>query len=358
MDKRIFSLITVVAMLMSLFAISANATTYGNHNFNADNLDLNDLKIYKKSDIPPNAVFEVTQEDGTVHYYKEAGFRYNKNTHTPDMAALDDGAEWQITLPDVDYGNLKEFVLEYDYMIPDYDAMSDADYLYSDIFFAGVRQSWQLHRHRIKTGSGGWGRNLMFNTVYPASEGGHEGKWMTIAHHYYYDEASENPIPWKCDVYAKPRGAEEWMAVSENHSLQGNAQNRIRFFVYGDYKANVYFDNIRVYLGTELMTNAVVNEESVVTSVEEVTAGEITASGTVSTTEAKEGLRKIMVAYDKSGKMIDFKSGMQNLYLGPNEVSATIELDDAEAAAIADGGYVGLYLWDGMLPYINAVELK
>ena len=44
--------------------------------------------------------------------------------------------EWQISLPDVAYGDITEFVLEYDFMIPDFDALTDSDYHYSDIFFA------------------------------------------------------------------------------------------------------------------------------------------------------------------------------------------------------------------------------
>ena len=39
-------------------------------------------------------------------------------------------------------------------------------------------------------------------------------------------------------------------------------------------------------------------------------------------------------------------------------VNGKIDLDEAAAAAVADGGYVGLYLWDGMLPYIDAIEIQ
>jgi len=394
MAKRIFSLITVIAIMLSLFAISANATVYINQDFSDSDLNLNDGKWYKYQNVPEAVEWVMEIDDGAYHMRKEAGASGSKNDiqqsiYFPNVVPAADRTEMSGAYHHADEtkryylmsDTSKEYIIEYDYMIPDMTMYQESEellsgsYVYADIYFNGFRQSWQLMANRIKTGSGAVARQTYFDAIFPDAANykdleAFEGRWITIAHHFWYDhDAEHQPLDelaakytnWKSDIYVKAKGEAEWAVALIDNSMNihnNNTNDYMRFYVYPQYCIDVKFDNLRVYSGTELMENAVVNEDNIVTSSEEVTAGEITASGTVSTTEPKEGLRKIMVAYDKSGKMIDFKSGTQNLYIGPNEVSSTIELDDAEAAAIADGGYVGLYLWDGMLPYINAVELK
>ena len=137
-----------------------------------------------------------------------------------------------------------------------------------------------------------------------------------------------------------------------------NTNDYLRFYCYPQFALNFKFDNIRMVSGSELTANNIVLNGEAVSAVEEVTEGEITATAEVTSAVKTEGLRKIMVAYDKSGKMIDCATGTQNLGIGTTAVEGTLELDSSEAAAVADGGYVGLYLWDGMLPFMNAVELK
>ncbi len=358
MAKRIFSLIAVVAMIISVCSTTVNATIYVNHDFDEPDIDVNDGKILQISGKPKDSAWIIEQSDDALYYYKEAGVRG------------DDNIEWKFTLPDYTLSEGEEVVFTFDYMIPDVDTMNDASYYYGDIFFGGRRISFFLHDYRMKHSSGSWGRTLLYKNVFPEADGDWGGKWMSMAIHIYwhsesdptedrnYDGDPTNDNYWTGDFYIKPKGAEEWSVKAENINVVAHGNDYVRFFVYGDFDAEAYFDNFRIFVGTEALNGEISLDDTLVQSVQNITAGELAASNTVLTSTPEENLRKIMVAYDKSGKMIDFSTSIQNLNIGANDVSGKLILDDAEAAAIADGGYVGLYLWDGMLPYINAVELK
>ena len=74
----------------------------------------------------------------------------------------------------------------------------------------------------------------------------------------------------------------------------------------------------------------------------------------------KTELNKLMVAYDKNYKLLGctvVKKKSENFIFGHNEITAKMSLDAESAGALADGGYVGLYIWDGLNPVMVPVEL-
>ena len=121
----------------------------------------------------------------------------------------------------------------------------------------------------------------------------------------------------------------------------------------------LYIDNLIIYNESALIDGSFKIGTTPVTAAAQITAGDLVATANVAAVVAKSGLEKFMVAFDKTGKMLDVVTASQALTANATTaVTATMTLDAAKAAAIADEGYVGFYLWDGMYPEVKALELK
>ena len=72
-------------------------------------------------------------------------------------------------------------------------------------------------------------------------------------------------------------------------------------------------------------------------------------------------LTKVLIACDSKGKLLGctvIDEETTDIAVGANNISAQMGLDEESAQAIADGGYVGVYLWDIMYPVISPLELR
>ena len=103
-----------------------------------------------------------------------------------------------------------------------------------------------------------------------------------------------------------------------------------------------------------------VNGEEI-TEISEVTEGELSANISLLSNKERTGLNKLFVAYDKQGKLLDCTVAEEEtarINMGYGDIYAIMNLDAETATAIADGGYVGLYVWDGMIPVMTPLELQ
>ena len=140
--------------------------------------------------------------------------------------------------------------------------------------------------------------------------------------------------------------------------VMGSQPNDIRMVV-NTANADFKIDNLRIYDESALIDGDFKIGTTPVTAAAQITAGDLVATANVAAVVAKSGLEKFMVAFDKTGKMLDVVTASQALTANATTaVTATMTLDAAKAAAIADEGYVGFYLWDGMYPEVKALELK
>ena len=241
MKKRIFSLIAVIAMLTSVFAITANATVYMNYDFSDSSLNLNDGKLFRHVVVPQEVDYEMSINDGAYYIHKDAGASGSKNDmqqsfYFPTVVPKEDrtvitGATYNADPDKREHivSDTQDFVLEYDVMVPDMTMFKESkdllngSYSYTDVYFNGFRLSWNIYPNRIKMGSGGTTRQFYFNKVFTDAKNetdldAFEGRWMTVAHHFWYDHNAEHPDKdkieakytyWKCDTYAKPKDADE-----------------------------------------------------------------------------------------------------------------------------------------------------
>lgn len=122
---------------------------------------------------------------------------------------------------------------------------------------------------------------------------------------------------------------------------------------------SVKLDNFIIYNESAFIDGNFKIGTTTITTAAQVTAGDLVATANIAAAVAKPSLEKFMVAFDKNGKMLDVINAQQTLVADTTTpVTATMTLDATKAAAIADSGYVGLYLWDGMYPEVKALELK
>ncbi len=123
-----------------------------------------------------------------------------------------------------------------------------------------------------------------------------------------------------------------------------------------------WLDNISVYEGGfSIDENAFTLDGQNVTSLSGVTAGELAVNTVVSDATKKidttsKNVRNILVAFDKTGKMVGCKVENVNVVGGITEMNAKLTLDAGDAAVIADDGYIAHYIWEGLQP-VSAVPM-
>lgn len=149
----------------------------------------------------------------------------------------------------------------------------------------------------------------------------------------------------------------------QNSPMTIQDQARSRNFEMTVYAQDwtVEMDNICVYDESALLGGNFKMDSTEITTASAVTAGTLTAEAEIGSVIAKSGLRKLMVAFDNTGKMLSCSSTDQSQDLAATttqKVTQSITLDAEQAAAVSSGGYVGFYIWDNMHAEVKALELN
>jgi len=342
--KKGFLVIAMVGLLFAL-SISASAKVYYDEDFSDPDVLSDKTKVTFTVDknIPEGKesyVAVVTEDmdvtgdgvpDGTAGTLRA---RNTKNSGTDLELVFQFGSEFQ--------SNNGGGVLMFDFMLPNtssYNTSTGA----SMIYFGGVR----------------------FNAYFRAgsfySEGGTvitghtAGQWYTYMFHLSKDKSVitvYRKLQSEPDTAFKKLGTNVPGSHTRAPSMVWTASNKMM---------DMFFDNVKVYNDANILLEEFTVDGETITEIGQVAEGELMANIAVLSNKTQEGLSKLFVAYDKSGKLLDctvVEEETASIIMGHNNLSAVMNLDADTASAIADGGYVGLYVWNGMLPVMTPLELQ
>ena len=340
MKKKLLLLCAVVGALLSIMAVTASATSYYDEDFSDPAvLDYTTKIGYSAAGTVGSLVEVVTEDadvtgdgvpdgiDGTIHLYNNSS----------------SGTSLTFKVPSGFSANKGESVLMYDLVLPDTSSYNTA-MIAAMMYYGGVRYNAYFQATRFYSDGGS------------VTTGHTVGQWYT---YLYYLNADSSRI----EVYRKLQSEPDSSFTLLGRCGTGAHTNGASFVwtSSANQKTDIYFDNVKLYTGTNLLSQGFDIDGTEIFEISEVAAGELAASIEVVTNKAQEGLNKLFVAYDKNGKLLActvVEEGTENIILGHNSLSARMNLDAESAAAIADGGYVGLYIWDGMLPVMTPLELQ
>ncbi len=341
MKKKFLLLCAVVGALLAIMTVTASATIYYDEDFSEPAVLSDKTKItYSAKGTTDNNVEIITVDadvtgdgvpdgvDGTIHFY---------NVSTTNSASL------EFLFPSDFSSNKGESILMYDLMLPSPSTFHSGG-VAAMMYYGGVR-----HNAYFRSGA-------FYSQDGSISTGHTAGQWYTYLYHLSADSSS-------ITIYRKLQSEPDSSFVRLGSCGAGAHANSPRFGWYpnANQKTDVYFDNLKLYTGTNLLSQGFSIGGAEVAEISQITAGEFEANIGILTNKTQAGLNKLFVAYDKSGKLLDctvVEEESEDILLGHNDISAVMQLDAEAAAAIADGGYVGLYIWDGMLPVMTPLELQ
>ncbi len=341
MKKKVLLLCAVVGALLAIMTVTASATIYYDEDFSDPAVLSDKTKIrFSTAGTTDNMVEIVTEDadvtgdsvpdgvDGTIHLY-------NLSTTA--------GASLEFLFPSDFSSNKGESILMYDLMLPSPSTFHSGG-IAGMMYYGGVR-----HNAYFRSGS-------FYSQDGSISTGHTAGQWYT---YLYYLNADSTGISIYRKLQSEPDSSFTLLG-SCNAGAHG-ASPSLSWTSGSNQKTNIYFDNVKLYTGTNLLSQGFSIGGTEVADISQITAGEFEANIGILTNKTQSGLNKLFVAYDKSGKLLDctvVEEETESILLGHNDISAVMQLDAEAAAAIADGGYVGLYIWDGMLPVMTPLELQ
>ena len=133
-------------------------------------------------------------------------------------------------------------------------------------------------------------------------------------------------------------------------------------FCANNASSTIWLKNIKVYSGTVVngyefeLNGTAIDELSDVTG-----AGDITVSAKIDSIPGKTDISKYFVVFDNNGKMLDIDSETISFAANSedNLVTGTLTISsNDDATAVKNGGYIGLYFWNNMWPELQSIELK
>lgn len=182
----------------------------------------------------------------------------------------------------------------------------------------------------------------------------------------------------KADLYWKERDVSGslWNTTSNTGSSAATrTTTTFNLFINasGGYTLNGYMliDNFRVFNGENIVSNdfkldttKLTTKLQAVTDVTsggmlksecEIYSGDVTFDAGVLRTN--KTVKAILVAFDKDGKMVGCSTENKDVKGGLTTLAPTLAIDETDAAAIKDNGYIATYIWNGMQPICDTVDL-
>lgn len=347
MKKKTFILLAVVSAMLLMMSVSAFATVYYDEDFSDVSVLADTTKItYSKNSAPPagqESIVEIVTDDidvtGDTVPDGTAGTIHMKNS----VASGGTGTSLKFLFPTAYKDDNAESVFMYDMMLPNTSSYNTSQ-VAAVTYFGGVR-----HNAYFNAGS--------FYSPGGTVQTGHTpGVWYTYLYALNKDKTT-------ISIYRKLQSADDsqFALLGSSNAATHGADPGFEWSVAGGKNVDVFFDNMKLYSGENILSQEFTVGGTEIAEISEVAEGEFKASVSLLSNKGKTGLNKLFVAYDKHGKLLGCtiaQEGATAIHLGHNEIAAVMNLNAENAAAIADGGYVGLYVWDGMIPAMSPFELQ
>ena len=348
MKKRVFLVVMTTVVVLLIASVTTGATMYYDEDFSDPSFMVDKAKIiYTAESNPPageESIVEIVAEDSDITGDGIpdgiAGTLHVKNTViSSDL----NNSSFQLNFPDEFRENAGESIFMYDLMLPDVSTYNTKE-IVAMMYYGGFR-----HNAYFKP-------NMLISSGGNIPTGGHEpGQWYTYMYHLSSDKAV---ITAYRKLQSEPDSSFE--RLGECNTGVNNSGPYFYLYTYNGRKSDLYFDNIKLYTGTNILEHTFTLNGNEVEEISELTEGELEANISFLSNKEKTELNKLMVAYDKNYKLLGctvVKKKSENFIFGHNEITAKMSLDAESAGALADGGYVGLYIWDGLNPVMVPVEL-
>ncbi len=322
--KKILGIFAITTLFVVLFAINASAAYLLQQDFTSDDTSIMSSLISPDGE---NWVREI--KDGVLH-----------------LSNPENGAMSQTFLLN---GPIEgETVLTFDLKMD-----NPAGYLITNIYRGGERG-----RYAATIEPGGIYTNKMNVATHE------QGVWYTYLFHMKEETM---------DIYRKDRDSDEpFKQIVEGIARTSNT-SPAQLQPYCAKGMDASLDNIKVYTGTFAENPVFEVDGNVISSIEDVTSGTLTAKATVvvshvtseNTDEgliASEGaaIKPLLVVYNKNHRMIYSKLADEAM-LGVGENLLEITVDTSSFADKLKNGYMGFYIWDdfgNLEPLMDAIELK
>jgi len=323
--KKIFGIFAITAIFVALFSVSVSAEYLLQQDFSG-----NDESVMTSLISPDGEGWVREVKDGVLHISNPL-----------------DGAMSQSLLLDNSFDG--ETILQFDLKMD-----NPEGYLIIQIYRGGERgrygATFEAEGVRAPVGSSG---------------SAHEpGVWYTYIYHMKADTM---------DIYRKERDSQEPFKQVLSGIERTTNTSPAQLQPYCAKGMDASLDNIKVYTGTFAENPVFEVDGNVISSIEDVTSGTLTAKATVvvshvtseNTDEgliASEGaaIKPLLVVYNKNHRMIYSKLADEAM-LGVGENLLEITVDTSSFADKLKNGYMGFYIWDdfgNLEPLMDAIELK
>jgi len=347
MKRKFFLIISAVAVMIFAGTVTAGAEIYCDEDFSDSSFLSDNTKItYTVESNPPageESVVEIVNEDRDVTGDgvpdgTEGTFHMKNTVSASGMKSV----SLYMHFPAEFRNNSGESIFMYDLMLPNVTSFNTSDAV-AMMYYGGVRHNSYF-------------RASMFYSSDGSVATGHvAGQWYT----YMYRLNKEKTI---ISIYRKLQSEPDssFKLLGTTKAGSHNAGPYFYWLAYNGRKTDVYLDNMKLYSGTNILSQEFILNGGKVTEVSALAEGELEAKISFLSNIEKTGLHKFLVAYDKNDKLLGCtvaQKRSESFIFGHNEIAAKMNLDAESAAALADGGYVGLYVWDGLNPVMVPLEL-
>ena len=271
------------------------------------------------------------------------GTLHMQNTSTSGNAT---GVNMSFVFPAEAKTGSMESVLMFDVMMPNVTTQNKSR-ISAMVYYGGVRHNSYFSSNSM-SGIGESGTKYIDFTTIP-------GVWYTYMYRLNEDRSM-------IEIFRKLRTEHDGDFVKMGEFFTGD-HNKAPSFMWvanATQQVNMYFDNVKLYNGMNILSYSFNMNGEKITDLSQIAEGELEANVTLMTNKEISGTTKVFVAYDSRGKLLGctvIEEQAEDVVMGTNEITALMELDSKTAETLADGGYVGLYVWDVMYPIMEPLEL-